>query len=202
MFSCSVIPSTQLNWFSAGWLLLFLKLKTATKRMIFEAVSYIQQTVTRELRTIRADSIRFKDDVNVVPKRPGTILNDGINKYLCFVWSLQPQFRNLIVTLCKHSFNIRQLICSPDHWIQVHKWWRQKHQNAYLPWGCETLMGLGPCLTAHVVRDPSVWLHMNCFPSWCHEMDFRGSAHWHRISAVLVLRSHKTIWPVSYPISN
>jgi hypothetical protein len=46
--------------------------------MIFKAVSYIERTVTRELKTIRAHSIRFKVDVNVVPKRPGTILNDGI----------------------------------------------------------------------------------------------------------------------------
>jgi hypothetical protein len=52
----------------------------------FEAVSSIQQTVTRELKAIREDSflghsIRCTCDVNVVRKRAGTILSDGINKY-------------------------------------------------------------------------------------------------------------------------
>jgi hypothetical protein len=52
----------------------------------FEAVSSIQESVTRELKAIREEAFsRAFDllcDVNVVRKRAGTILSDGINK--CF----------------------------------------------------------------------------------------------------------------------
>jgi hypothetical protein len=74
--------------------------------MRFEAVSSTQQTVTIELKAKREEaflrhSILCMRDVNIVRKRAGTILSDGINKYLLsflygFLW---PQFGNLIVTL-------------------------------------------------------------------------------------------------------
>jgi hypothetical protein len=145
--------------------------------------------------------------IQLVSKWEGTILSDSTNKSFYLVaWLLWPQIWNLIVTQCKHSSRMWQLPCSLDRRTHAGsagaKICANIANHAYLPCGCETLMGLGACRTAHVVRDPSVWLHINCFPSWCHEMDFRGSADWQRISAVLVLRSHKTIWPVSYPISN
>jgi hypothetical protein len=52
----------------------------------FEAVSLIQQTVTRELKAIEkkrflGHSIRCINDVNVVRNRAGTLLSDCINKY-------------------------------------------------------------------------------------------------------------------------
>jgi hypothetical protein len=54
----------------------------------FEAVLSIQQTVTRELKALRekkrflGHSIRCMSDVNIMRKRAGTILSEGINKYL------------------------------------------------------------------------------------------------------------------------
>lgn len=35
------------------------------------------------------------------------------------------------------------------------------------PWGKVTWNGLVVFLRFHIVRLPSEWLHMNCFPSWC-----------------------------------
>jgi hypothetical protein len=52
-----VIPSTLLPWFTASWLFfLFPKLKNTMKGTRFEAVSAIQQTVTRELKAIRKET--------------------------------------------------------------------------------------------------------------------------------------------------
>jgi hypothetical protein len=70
------------------WLtFLFPKLKTAMKRTRFKAVSSIQQTLTRELKTIQKEAFsRCMNDVNVVWKGVGTILSDGINKYFVSFW--------------------------------------------------------------------------------------------------------------------
>jgi hypothetical protein len=87
-------------------LFLFPELKISMKGMRFEAVSSVQQTVTRELR--RYGKKRFlghlilcMSDVNVVRKQAGIILSDGINIFLSFLCGfLWPQFGNLLVTLC------------------------------------------------------------------------------------------------------
>jgi hypothetical protein len=55
---------------------LFTKLKITMKGTIFEAVSSIQQNVTRELKAIREEALsgtffRCMSDVNVTPKRAG-----------------------------------------------------------------------------------------------------------------------------------
>jgi hypothetical protein len=80
------------------------------KRTRFDAVSSIQQTVTRELKAIWEEaftlySIRCMSDINIVRKRTGTILSDGINKYFSYFLYrfLCPQFGNLLVTLCKYA---------------------------------------------------------------------------------------------------
>jgi hypothetical protein len=67
----------------------------------FNAVSLIEQTVTRELMAIYDEVFPQAFDVNVAPKKAGTTLSDGINKYffVFYVWFLWPQFRILIVTL-------------------------------------------------------------------------------------------------------
>jgi hypothetical protein len=51
-----VFLSTLLPWFSADWLSLFPKLNIVMKWMRFEAVSSIQQTVTREAKAIRGEA--------------------------------------------------------------------------------------------------------------------------------------------------
>lgn len=57
-------------------------------------------------------------------------------------------------------------------------------------------------LTFHVVRLPSLWLHVNCFPSKCQSMDLSESPHCQRHSGFFVFKSHNTIRPVSKPISS
>jgi transposase-like protein len=59
----------------------------------FEAISSIQQTVTRELKAIWEEAFSrafdsLYDDAKVMRKRAGTIQSDGINKYFLyfFVW--------------------------------------------------------------------------------------------------------------------
>lgn len=63
-------------------------------------------------------------------------------------------------------------------------------------------MGLVGCLRPHVVSEPSVWAHMNCFPSWCHAIERNDSLVWHLRSAFFIFKSHSTICPLSNPINN
>lgn len=65
----------------------------------FEAVSSIQQTLTREEASIRCVS-----DVNVVQKQAGTVLSDGINKYLLFGVGFMASVRELN---CHTAYSIR-----------------------------------------------------------------------------------------------
>jgi hypothetical protein len=86
--------------FSAGRLLLLPKLKTAMKGMRFEAVSPIQQIVTRTEGNIGRSAfsgIRFV--VNIVQKWAGTTMSDVLKNILSSCGFLWPRFRNLIVTL-------------------------------------------------------------------------------------------------------
>lgn len=72
----------------------------------------------------------------------------------------------------------------------------------YSPWGNIIFAGFDDGLTFHVVRLPSLWLHVNCFPSKCQSMDLSESPHCQRHSGFFVFRSHNTIRPVSKPMSN
>jgi hypothetical protein len=64
------------------------------KGITFEAVSLIQQTVTRELKVIHEKrflrhSLCCISDVNVLPKEVGNILHNGINKFfLCALYDI------------------------------------------------------------------------------------------------------------------
>jgi hypothetical protein len=66
----------------------------------FEAVSSIQQNVTRELKAIREET--FSRCMNFVRKRAGTILSESIIHifFTFFCAFLCPQFEDLIVILC------------------------------------------------------------------------------------------------------
>jgi hypothetical protein len=69
---------------------LFPNLKITMKGTRFEAVSSIQQTVSRDLKAIREEaffghSSRCMGDVNVVRKRAGTIMSDSINTFYIFL---------------------------------------------------------------------------------------------------------------------
>jgi hypothetical protein len=55
-------PVTLLPWFSARWRFLFHKWKTVMKGMRFEAISSIQQTVTRELKVIWEEAFSWAFD--------------------------------------------------------------------------------------------------------------------------------------------
>jgi hypothetical protein len=83
---------------------LFSILKIAMKGTTFEAVSCIQETVTREVKAIQDEafpghSIRFVREVSIFQKRAWTISSGGINTYF-------------LSFLCGFSVvSVRELIC-------------------------------------------------------------------------------------------
>jgi hypothetical protein len=66
------------------------------KGMRFEAVSSIQQTVTRGMKLFLRHLSHCMGDVGIVSKRAGTILSHGINKHFLFIF----------VGLCPHSHSV------------------------------------------------------------------------------------------------
>lgn len=83
---------------------------------------------------------------------------------------LRPWCFNDIVTytLTVESLTINNMICL----------WVVFNMEASLPWGVMVCTGLAGDLTFHMVKVPSEWLQINCFPSWCQATEWIAYTGW------------------------
>lgn len=66
------------------------------------------------------------------------------------------------------SLTINSMICL----------WVVFNMEASLPWGVMVCTGLAGDLTFHMVKVPSEWLQINCFPSWCQATEWIAYTGW------------------------